>query len=82
MVTRAQYTRSARWRNTDYSRRNVVDRVGFPVNGVYRGGYYSATYGHATLCRSAYRNVGNVLSYEWVSIGFRCEWCNKRCRTV
>ena len=29
MVTRAQYTRSAGWRNTDYLRRVVVDRVGF-----------------------------------------------------
>ena len=31
MVTRAQYTRSAGWRNTDYGMRAVVDRVGFRV---------------------------------------------------
>ena len=70
MVTRAQYTRSARWRNTDYSRRNVVDRVGFPVNGVYRGGYYSATYGYATRARSGLRNVNTRDYAMYNAVGF------------
>jgi len=40
------------------------------VNGVYRGGYFSPSYGYATRARSGYK-TGVTRSYENEAIGFR-----------
>ena len=73
MVTRAQYTRSAGWRNTDYGRRFAVDRVGFRLNGVRRGTRINDA--NSTVeDRCAWRSSA-VLDRVHPSIGFRCEWC-------
>ena len=51
-------------------------RVSVEVNGVIRGGAYS----HVSLRNSVFRRNGSypqAHSYESISVGFRCEWCNK-----
>ena len=67
---KALNVRSSGLRDAYSLRGNGSTQIGFRLDGVRRGGYYSATYGHARDVRSAYRD-GRYRSSVNAGIGFR-----------
>ena len=69
-----KYVRSGGLRDTSGQSGNGSDKVGFRLNGVWRGDSYSAP---VTLRgRSGFRWGENNKRDVSLSLGFRCEWCS------
>ena len=52
---------------TDHS--NGAEHIGFPVDGVYRGGYYTLSYGYANRARCGFR-LDRARDFVYNAIGF------------
>ena len=66
--SRAWYSRCAGYRNGDYARTLGMETIGFPVNGVFRGGAYD---GRPFWFRCGFRDGYYGSSLMGGTIGFR-----------